>query len=373
MNDKYSKLLEFLNVSDDISTNKLDVISKSLVEKKIELESLGLTINDEKEGVRIDLSRQPFRIHKTIKNALTYCTEKSFDKDILIIEDSKVWELKNSNQRDVFIENIRLWFNYKKILIDKVADYVNEIDNEFILLSADKGKIKIGFSKKPIEYFDNKFKQETFQFIEESINKNNDFISFFKDSFIGMCSKELKKNRFSYAITNIEALYGDALRNYNLYKSKFSFKEFEKGLEQAKGEYLKNYQLFLSDFLGKITNFPIQIGIYLVLIDRFSEFISALLVIIVLIGVWGFYTFQVISIMSSNIRGMKINFDKSISSIQEKSGLDESGFSLTKKHITDKFDKLLILLKLYKYINIISSLLFGCFILSMVWTSITVA
>jgi hypothetical protein len=42
---------------------------------------------------------------------------------------------------DVFIENIRLWFDYKKIFLDKIADYVNEIDNEFILLSADKGKI----------------------------------------------------------------------------------------------------------------------------------------------------------------------------------------------------------------------------------------
>jgi hypothetical protein len=56
-------------------------------------------------------------------------------------------------------------------------------------LSADKGKIDIGFSRKPIKYFDNKFKQKTFQSIEKSINENNDFIGFFKDSFIGICSK----------------------------------------------------------------------------------------------------------------------------------------------------------------------------------------
>jgi hypothetical protein len=58
MNDKYSQLLEILNISDDASGNKLEIISASLVEKKIELESLGLTVKDESEGLRIELSAQ---------------------------------------------------------------------------------------------------------------------------------------------------------------------------------------------------------------------------------------------------------------------------------------------------------------------------
>lgn len=358
MNDKYSQLLDILNISDDTSGNKLQIISASLVGKKIELELLGLIVNNESEGLRIDLSEQHFCIYKTKEDAITYCIEQSFDKDILIVEDSKIWTVNSSNQTDVFIENIRLWFEYKNILLDKIADYVNKIDYEFILLSADKGKIDIGFSRKPIKYFDNKFKQKTFQSIEKSINENNDFIGFFKDSFIGICSKKSKKNRFSYAIANIELLYEEALRNYNLYKNKFSFEEFNKGFEQAEREYLKNYQLFLTDFLGKITNFPIQIGVYLVLIYRFSEIILALLVIVALVLVWGFYTIQVVSMMSDNLKEIKENFNESIKLMQEKSGVDESKFSQTKEQITDKFDKLLNLLNLYKYINIISSLLF---------------
>jgi hypothetical protein len=161
MNDKYSQLLDILNISDDTSGNKLQIISASLVGKKIELESLGLIVNNESEGLRIDLSRQHFCIYKTKEDAITYCTERSFDEDILIVEDSKIWTVNSSNQTDVFIENIRLWFEYKNILLDKIADYVNKIDYEFILLSADKGKIDIGFSRKPIKYFDNKFKQKT--------------------------------------------------------------------------------------------------------------------------------------------------------------------------------------------------------------------
>ncbi|CAC9955997.1 hypothetical protein [uncultured Gammaproteobacteria bacterium] len=367
MNDAYSTLLETLNVSDDISPNKLEIISASLINKKDYLESFKLTINHEMEGLRIDLTNQPFRIYKTKKDALMYCDEQSFDRDILIIEDSKIWKFDNSNQTDVFIENIKLWFSYKEILIDKIADYVNQIDNEFILLSTDKGKIDIGFSEKPIEYFDNNFKQKTFKSISKLIDKDNDFISFLKDSFISMCSKELKENRFSYAINNIESLYEEALRDYNLYKNKFSFEKFNKGLEQEERKYLENYQLFLSDFLGKVTNFPIQIGIYLFLIYRFSELTLALLAIVVLIFVWGCYTFQIISIMNSNIREIKENFNASISLIQKKSGLSKPEFNKTKEQITDKSDKLSRLLNSYKHINIVSSVLFIVIALYYLW------
>jgi hypothetical protein len=44
------------------------------VGKKIELESLGLIVNNESEGLRIDLSRQHFCIYKTKEDAITYCT-----------------------------------------------------------------------------------------------------------------------------------------------------------------------------------------------------------------------------------------------------------------------------------------------------------
>jgi hypothetical protein len=43
------------------------------------------------EGLRIDLSEQHFCIYKTKEDAITYCIEQSFDKDILIVEDSKIW------------------------------------------------------------------------------------------------------------------------------------------------------------------------------------------------------------------------------------------------------------------------------------------
>lgn len=356
--DNYDTILDILKVSDDISQNRLEIISSSLKNKKSKLNGAGLKFEETREGINIKLSEQDnCKIYKTKEDILIY-HKLSFSKDILIIEDGIVWAFNDDNKKDSFIENIKLWFSYKEILIDKVADCVNTADNEFILLSTDKGKIDIGFHQKPIEYFLNEFKQETFESITKLIDENNDFISFFKDAFIEVACQENKDRRFSYAIKKIDIINENANRNYSLYKNKFSFEEFEKGLEQSKNKYFREYQSFLSDFLGKITNLPIQIGVYLFLIHRFSESIAALIATLVLIIISVFYNVKVITIMEDNIKEIKANFDDNIASIKEKSGIGESEFIDIKKKITGKFNKFISLLEYYKYINIASSSLF---------------
>ncbi len=362
----YTEILEILSVDDDSNSNRLEITSNYLKEKEQQLEELNLSFDEHQEGINIKLDAQAgFKIYKTKQDVIMYLTETSFDKDILIIEDKKVWEHQGGN-KDQFIENINLWHKYKTLLTDttiEFVDYINNVDQEFILLSIDKGKMEIGFRAKPLEYFSQGvFEENTFTKIKNTIENNGDFISFFKNAFIDVCANQPQEERFSYAVKNINIIYDNANRNYNLYQNKFSFEEFSKGLEHAKDEYLKNYQLYLSEFLSKTSNLPIQLGVYLFLIYRFSDVDFILSILLILIFILSLYTFKDISLMIENVGEIKTNFNHNIKSIKDSSGLDTKDFKKIKKQVNDKIDKFACLLNSYKYMNVVANLLFAVII-----------
>ncbi len=360
--NNFTEILKILNIDDNSSKNKLEITSKSLEDKQEDLTRLRLNFESTKEGINIKLDEQgQLLICKTKEDALVYCRDSSFDKNILIIEDTIFWE-KTGNHRNQFIENIRIWYKYNNIF-QKIADYFADLNEEFILLSADKGKLQVGYSGKQIDHFDDTaFSQETFNQIENLINNNEDFISFFKDAFIDISYNESLQDRFSYAIKNIDIIFEDANRNYSLYKNKFSFEEFTKGLNHSKDEYLKNYQLFLSDFLSKISNLPVQIGVYIFLISRFSDVASILLFLLVLIIFVSIYSFRDISLMIENTNEMKDSCIENIKLIQQKSGIDERELEDTQNKMTDKLDSFVSFLKSYKHMNVAANVLFGVII-----------
>jgi hypothetical protein len=185
--------------------------------------------------------------------------------------------------------------------------------------------------------------------LEKKIVANKYYEDFFKESLIEYAKAIPEENlRFVKLLINIKHIIESASRNFELYKNNFSFAEFKKQLNEDKEKYLKDYQSNLSDFLSKIASMPIQFGVYIYLMVRFSEELLPITATAILVLSWSLFKIMTVNRILENVVYLKSKFQRDLGALVEKSGIDESEVESDRVQVLEKFSKSISLIKGYR-------------------------
>jgi len=366
---KYSDLIHALRDCSDQSTHELKILSSLLRESADILDRFNIRYEDEAEGISIDLTAQPMKIFKSKASAVAHLSESDFSSDIIVTEADG----NNSECNDIeyladtephsgsyVFDNIQYSHKFKSLFLDKeIASYNDETRNRLIFLSNKHGRLHISFGGgwSPEFHDHNHELKSHYQRLEERISTNKDFEDFFKESLLEFAkgvSEEGK--RFLEILKSMKYIIESSERNFELYKHNFSFAEFKKELDEDKEKYLKDYQSNLSDFLSKIASMPIQFGVYIYLMVRFSEELLPIVATMILITVWSVFKVLTVNRILENVDYLKSKFESDLDSLVIRSGIDTTEVEATRTLVDKRFDKSLFLIKAYRLFVVIFSI-----------------
>ena len=334
--ENLDNLIEVLCNCNDTSTDPLLIKSKELeISKKI-LTKFEIIFDEEKEGIRIDLSRQNIKIYKNKIDCIREFNG-NIEQSIIILNDKLSFINLESNTNS-FFENLIYSYKIRKLLIEKkFVSYHEEFGKKFILLSETKPKIEISYKGKDLEFYNGKYDlKNIFNKLNTKLEEN-EYISFFRDNFIQQAENiSNSDNRFLNTLKVINIIYEKSNREFELYKSKFSLEEFQSTLEEEKNKYFKTLQDTLSDFFSKINSLPIQFGVYAYLIFKFEKEIIPLIAIIIIITIWSIFSSYTMYYMQLGVEHLNKKFKLNFENISKKEIFDKSSLELDKNAVKDR-------------------------------------
>ncbi len=367
---KYTQLLELIRNRTDQSQDPLKIVFEPSGGDKEVLEACGVKYKEPTEGISIDLSKeiQGFWIFKNKASGLRYLGLEDFSSDIIVVEEShngKDLIYENGKSESKFFENVLYFHKFKSLIIEsKIASYYDELNENMIFLSATHGRLDTSCTITWFEEFydyDNQLENQ-FKLIQKKINEDDQFKDFLKESFVECVTNLSDEKTLLKSLEKIKHIVESASRNYELYRHKFSFAEFKKQLDEEKEKYFKEYQSNLSDFLSKTASMPIQIGVYIFLIDRFSGNGWLMAVTFILIAGWSYFTVFCIDQILDNIKYLKDQFKIKFCKMLDESGINKMEVKENEEQINKKFVNSINLMTRYKWIIIVFSIcaLFFC-------------
>lgn len=311
----FDALLNILTLDGDTSNEVHLFIAK--IDKTI-LDDNNILYHEIREGISIKLFEQEgIYICKTNNDFIANVEEKHFDKPILILESQKSYDPQSSNN-DLLFESVLYEFKFFHLMKEKISLNWDNLSKEFILIS-DKGKdiIKRQPRHKDIGNIKHSIKN-SFENIQEKINQDDRFINFIRNNISLVVETINSEKQYIHLLTNLSLLYKNSIRDYDLFQSKFNFEEFKTGLNIKKREFIKDMQNILHDFHSKISNIPIQFGIYIFLILRFDKERWPLFVTLIIILVWLFFSLKNTISIKDNIDYIQKIYLKDLEDIQNK-------------------------------------------------------
>lgn len=366
---KYSDLIHALRDCSDQSTHELKILSPSLRECVDILNRFDISYEDEAEGISIDLTAQPMKIFKSKESAVKHLSESDFSSDVIVTEidvsspactDIEYLADTEPHSGSYIFDNIQYSHRFKHLFLDKeIASYNDETRNRLIFLSNKHGRLHVSFGCGwNSEFYDrNNELKSHYHKLEERISANKDFEDFFKESLLEFAkgiSEEDK--RFIEILRGMKFIIESSERNFELYKHNFSFSEFKKELDEDKEKYLKDYQSNLSDFLSKIASMPIQFGVYIYLMVRFSEELLPIVATMILVGVWSGFKVLTVNRILDNVEYLKFKFGCDLDSLVARSGIDTTEVEEARTLVDKRFDKSIFLIKSYRLFVVIFSI-----------------
>lgn len=354
------ELINHLNSSNDSCSDVLKIRSSNL--NKELLDRFNIKYEEETEAITIDLSRQVFKIFKKKKDVLSQRESLKEEDTIIVIEDKLLYENKYSD--NALFENIFFSKKLKNLFIKhEVISYDDEAFEILIFLSEKMGKLEVGYSEKDSTFFynDNNLKK-IYELLAKKLTAK-EYNSFLRDNFIRI-AKDVKNSDsklFYITLMNLDSIYKNANREFELYKNKFSFENFLSEFHEEKEKYIKTLQENLSDFLSKINSLPIQFGVYILLVFRFKDEVIPLVATIILIVAWSAFSINSLNLMKKSIIHTKKKFENIMAEIIKKSGVSSKDLEEDKIEVLKKIENIKTMIRRYRYMVIIFSIVFIAF------------
>jgi len=365
--NQLQRLAQVLKVCNDSSIDPLKIVSNNL-DTSI-LDELGVTYENQAEGVSINFYNQTFKIYKNKQDAITYFDYSS--NIAVIIEDELVY-IENI-LLPTFFENLIFSQKIQNLMIEKeVISYHDSGSKKYIFLSEYIGKVEVGYKNKLLEFFN--FEYRLSNLYEDLITKFNEeeYLSFFRDNFIKI-AKDIDNidDRFYKTLIKIQNIIDNSNREFELYKNKFSFEQFHSDLKKEKEKYIKNIQENLSEFLSKVNALPVQFGVYILLVFRFQHEIIPLIATVILIISWSAFSFFSLGTMRKTIDFLDRKFNIVFDKILKESGIDKKEIADDKEEVSNKISDIKNMISWYKSIVVIFSLIFIVFSGSNIYQELT--
>ncbi len=367
--ENLNNLIEVLFNCNDTSIDSLIIKSKKLEISKDILIKFNISFDEEKEGIRIDLSRQSIKIYKNKIDCI-----REFNGNIeqsIIVLDDKISFINLENNTNIFFENLIYSYKIRKLLIEKkFVSYHEEFGKKFILLSETKPKIEISYKGKDLEFYNGRYDLKNIYNKLDTKLEENEYISFFRDNFIQQAENISNfDNRFLNTLKVINIIYEKSNREFELYKSKFSLEEFKSTLEEEKTKYFKTLQDTLSDFFSKINSLPIQFGVYAYLIFKFEKDIIPLFIISSIIIIWSIFSVYTMHYMKLGVEHLNIKFKLIFKKISKKEIFDNASLKLDKDAVDDRVKQINGLIFWYQFVTVLVTIGFICLAIYLIYNS----
>lgn len=271
------------------------------------------------QEIRVFLDSSPHLIiFKNLQDAINLTKEQDLKKKFILLDTSV-----NPKNIENIRNNIEAIFSFKKILKDfKIIDFDETIPKIHTLLSPDYGNISISYNTNTKERL---FYQEnnnfSFSKLKEKLS-NDEYADFFKKAIAKFLHDKPKPDIY-LILSNLNFLTEQADKNLSLYRRNFSFEKFKQEFDKDLTDEMKRFQDLISNFHTKVMAIPIQVGVYIVLVEKATN-IKLSIFVSILIFVWSFFNHQITAKTFSNIIQIENGINYKIQKLLEETGLSKN-------------------------------------------------
>lgn len=293
----------------------------------------------------------------------------NFDESlILILKESGVSILKN--KAEVFTKNKAVIFNfytYQKLLDFLKANplfttFLNESNNQFIIISKDNGVFHIGYRYKENRIEDLDDLQPIFEDLKVLFQKK-EFIQFFKEIItnIGIHEKDIH-DRFFEIIKSLKLLLSLAEKDYENYVLDFAFDKIKSKFKEERNKYFESLEKNIDTVSKQVFAFPLTFSATAFASYQVKDKPWILGLIILAYLLYTIIAFYILSMVKYNIICLKSDVLKEESEIKKAYNKIYSDFKDDFEKIWKKISKLECLICILKFILI--TLLFSFVVFS---------
>lgn len=183
-------------------------------------------------------------------------------KDYLFYDYSAIatYNKEGIISKNNFISNTFAYLRIKSLLSKNIiTDYHSEANREFVIISATKGKILIGYPQ-IIDDFDNNINVVAFEKLLNDKLALKEFSKFFKNDLYEFLFSIEKEDRLKYLVANLDTIIESANRNYEIYLSSFSFDQIRDEYDKRKQKYFDELRSIINKVSGYSIGLPISIS-----------------------------------------------------------------------------------------------------------------
>lgn len=276
-------------------------------------------LENNNQEIRVFLDSSPHLIiFKNLQDAINLTTEQDLEKKFILL-DASVNPAHIKNIRD----NIEAIFSFKKILkYFKIIDFDETIPKLYTLLSPDYGNISISYNTNTKErLFYQKNNNFSFSKLKEKLS-NDEYADFFKKAIAKFLHDKPKPDIY-LILSNLNFLTEQADKNLSLYRGNFSFEKFKQEFDKDLTDEMKRFQDLISNFHTKVATIPIQIGLYVLLVEKTTN-TTLLIFSSILVILWTFFNHQITAKTFSNIAQIEKGIDCKMQKLLEETGLSRN-------------------------------------------------
>ncbi|CAA9194852.1 hypothetical protein FLACOL7796_00338 [Flavobacterium collinsii] len=239
--------------------------------------------------------------------------------------------------------------------------FLNESNNQFIIISKDNGVFHIGYKNKEDRVGDLDDLKPTFEDLKVLFEKK-EFIQFFKEIItnIGIHEKDIH-DRFFEIIKSLKLLLSLAEKDYENYVLDFAFDKIKSKFKEERNKYFESLEKNIDAVSKQVFAFPLTFSATVFASYQVKEKPWILGLIILAYLLYTIIAFYILSIVEYNIFCLKGDVKKEEDEIKNAYNKIYSDFKLDFEKIWKKIKKLNCLMNILKTILVILLLSFIVF------------
>jgi hypothetical protein len=220
-----------------------------------------------------------------------------------------------------FIQNIVYYLEFiRDFKQSDISSYHDDARREFVIVSAQKGKLQIGYPLIPPDISNEINMQENVGIFCER-NKTQEFGLFLREQIIESLSKVDKEDRFPFLTCNIKNIIESSQRNYETYLNKFNFEELKKNFRKERDEYFSSIRDILSKILEKVVSIPISISAAALAIYNLKSEPNYAYIVIAAFIVYSLFDCYLLRLLQFDVSEIKIALDGDLEIIKKSSNI----------------------------------------------------
>lgn len=217
--------------------------------------------------------------------------------------NDQVTHTSNSIRNNIFYRKLKTFISNPD---NGLTDYFDAVKNRLVIVTGTKGVMNIGYPTISPE-FNNQYDLERLYQKTLKNFETKGYTNIFKFEVYDNVKSVKEEERLPHLIKNLDIVFENSDRNFEIYMSEFSFDKLKDSLKQEKLKYYNLTRDVLSKIYAQIASVPIAISASALATYKVTDKQLLLFILIVFVS-YAFFIWRLSRTLKHEIKSVKVDF-----------------------------------------------------------------